>query len=1085
MLRLQLFDRPSVVRDNRPITQFRSQKIEALLYFLAATPGPHPRSRLADLLWPDQPEQAALGNLRYALWNIRQVLDSAPLSISRTSAAFIISGDDVTVDVLEFERQVDSAPQRALELYRGDFLSGFELLDSPPFNDWLRHKQTHYRSRVIALLERLAAQHIDHHRLSEAAAATRWLLDIDPWHEKSHRQLMWLLAATGQRGAAIEQYRRCRQLLADELNLKPEPETTALFERIQQGDIGLEPRIVQSPNAPEAKIAPFLGRAEEHAWLVGQWQTVQRGGSRLALISGEAGIGKTRLVSEATRAISGRGGLLLHGRCFEYSGSVAYQPVAEALRPLLVTAKAQPWQLSDIWLAELAQWSPELREQYPRLPLPLATDRYRLFEAVRQLFRQIAARQPLCLFVDDLHWADVDSLDLLGYLVQQCDRLLLIGAYRPEETAPQHPLLTLRDGLYRTHRVAEMALKRLSRPVVAQLVAAVEPSTQLERVAKLMYRLSEGNPFILLETLREMREQDNLATFETEPFDLAASLPQTVQATIQRRLSRLAGESEKLLPLAAVIGREFDIELLQTASQRPAAAVLDAVDDWLNRQLVRQVAAADDETDSLLFDFSHDLIRTVALQALSPPRRQALHQQVAQALEQRQQAGREVPVEWLAHHFHQANQHQAAVTYLRQAGQQARSVYALPLALARYRLAVQHWSQAYRLAAPQTPLAAHRQRWEILREEAEVLRLSGQPEPAEQLLAQAAVEIAKRGDDTDRLPLIVAQLPVLHQLDQLDDCRQLARTGLQLAAVALDAVAEGACHTTLGHCALRDADYDTALGYYEAALINYTQAGDTTQAAACLKTIAQTYLMTNQLERALACIGEAIAYAQTGQQQDVLAECWLLKARTLLWLGELDNGLAACAESVGLSEAVGLSLVLAHGLALQSYLLLLSGQNSAALQLSQQALGMAREGGHPAALAETHFFRGVICLAQVGAETAREHFESAQRASHLSEQRQIELMSYQGAAALALGQTKQAIELSRQAISLLQLRQNGVEGVQRIYRHHARILNAIDDPAAQQAGQAAVRLVQQQAAAISDVSRREQFWQLPWNQKIS
>lgn len=1083
MLRLYLFDRPSVEQDGRPITAFRSQKIEVLLYYLAAMPGPHLRSQLADLLWPDQLEKTALGNLRYALWNIRQVLDSAPLSVNRTTAAFN-PGDGVSVDVLKFEQLIDSAPDRALELYRGDFLSGFELLDSPLFNDWLRRRQSYYRSVAIELLEQTVNHHIEYHRFADAMSTARRLLNIEPWHERSHRQLMWLLATSGQRGAAIEQYQRCRQLLADELDLEPEPETTALFERIQQGNIDLENRIAP-PDTSVVKSSPFLGRANEHAWLLGQWQIAQRGGSRLALISGEAGIGKTRLVSEAVQAVSGQGGLVLHGRCLEYSGSVAYQPVAEALRPLLITAKTQPWQLSDIWLAELAQWSPELREQFPRLPLPLATDRYRLFEAVRQLFQELAARQPVCLFVDDLHWADVDSLDLLGYLAQQCHRLLLIGAYRPEEASPPHPLLALRDGLYRTNRVAEMALARLSPAAVTQLVAAVEPSAQSERVAKLMVRLSDGNPFILLETLRELREQDNLAELDTEPFDSTAILPQTVQATIQRRLSRLARESAALLSLAAVIGREFDSDLLQAASQQSPVVVLDAVDDWLNRQLVRQVGAADNELADLRFDFTHDLIRTVTVQMLSPLRRQVLHRQVALTLQQRQQAGAEIPVEWLAHHFHYANQHQAAVVYLRQAGQQARAVYALPLALERYQLAAQHWVRAYRLNSPQTPPGAYRQRWALLREQAEILQLSGQIEQAKRLLEQAAAEVARHGDEADRLQMIVPRLPVLHQLGELNQCRQLAREGLHLAAAALDAVAEGACRTALGHCALSEADYTSALGHFEAALINYTQAGETYQTAVCLQIIAKTYLATNQFERALACIREAMAYAQTGGQQDVLAETELLKARALLWLGQLEEGLAVCAEAVARGRALGLRPVEARGLALQGYLYRLAGQDSAAGRVAQQALELARESGHPAALAEAHYYRGVIYLAQKQPHDAQENFEAVQQAHPLPEQRQIELMSFQGMVALALGHTEQAVDLSRQAITRLQTRQNAVEGAQRIYLHHALILSAVDESSArQQARQAAFRVAQQQAEAISDPAIRQQFWQLPWNKEV-
>lgn len=1094
MLQFQLFGRPKIEQNGLVLPHFRSRKTEALLYYLAAAPGSHPRSRLADLLWPDLTEKKAFGNLRYALWNIRQVMDIAPLSVNRTTVAFD-PDQRISVDLLDFQQavaQLDGQTttsievlQRAIALYQGDILSGFETLDAPPFNDWLRRKQAHYRSIVIELLERAIRYHFDRHQLADAMSATRRLLDIEPWHEQYHRQLMLMLALTGQRGEAIEQYHHCRRLLADDLGLEPEPETKTLFERIRRGDIDSRDSTPQPATLPAVSAAPFLGRAAESAWLLNQWQAVEQGNSRLALIGGEAGIGKTRLVTEVERTLTAQGGRLLRGRCFEYSGPVAYQPVAEALRPILLNVREQAGELNDIWLAELAQWVPELRDQYPRLPMPIATDRYRLFEAARQLFRRLTQHRRLAFFVDDLHWADPDSLDLLSYLVRQCDRLLLIGTYRPEETLRPHPLPAWRDGLYRTNRVAELHLERLSRPVVTELVEAVGSSPQTDKMTNLLYRLSAGNPFILLETVQEMKEHGGPANFETASSDLASVLPQPVQATIQRRLDRLPPESRQVLSLAAVIGREFDADLLQAGMKHEPAVVLDTLDDLLQRNLIRQVSGADDSTQPVLFDFSHDLIRTVLVQKLSPLRRQAQHRLVALSLQQRQQANVDVPVAWLAHHFHQAADHQAALTYLQQAGQQARAVYALPLALERYRLAAHHWDQQYRTGNANIPLETYRQRWVLLRAQADILRLLGQVEAAYQLLEQVETEVARWGDAGDRLQGIIPQLAILPQLKQLERCRQLAHEGLRLAGAALDAVAEGDCHVALGHCDRVEADYTDALSHYEAALINYTQAGETEQAAACLHTIAESYLTTNQFERALACIQEAAAYAESSRQQDILARSWLLKARTLLWLGQYENGLNACEKAITLSQKLGLQPIVARGLALQGYLHLLTGQEAAAHLSLQQGLELAQSLGHPAAVVDAHFYRGLLDLALRNPAAAQGQFDEAGQHSYLSKQRQIELVSYRAVTVLALGQTERAVDLSRQAVTALLSQQNAIEGVQRIYLNYGHILHtAGQQEAAQQARLEALEIAQQQAAAISAEEARQRFWQVPWNREL-
>jgi DNA-binding SARP family transcriptional activator len=487
MLRVQLFGPPLIRNASDSLTQFKSRKVAALLFYLAMTPGQHRRMYLADLLWSEAPEEKALSNLRYALWNLRQVLGELPVRGGRLEISFQQS-NDIWIDVNAFRELLKTADinanavtpeiiarlQQAVDLYRGELLAGFEMDQAPVFESWLHQQRMALHEMAIDALSRLSTYYINHHYLPEAIAISRRLLELEPWREAGHRQIMLLLALAGQRDAALNQYQQCRHILATELNLEPEPETTALMERIRTGRLKLAPEDSPTPVVPEANALaiPLFGRHAEHAWLAERWELVRRGQSRLALIRGEAGVGKTRLVEEIGRSVTAQGGLVLRGRCYEFSGPVPYQPIAAALKKQVSRFESHGLRLSEVWLVELAHLLPEVREHYlhlpPALPTGQSTDRYRLFEAVSHFLQAITVEQPVLLFLDDLHWADADTLDMLGYLVRRlvASRLFVVGAYRPGEVLNDHALVALQRPLHYAGLNEELELARLSQVTV-------------------------------------------------------------------------------------------------------------------------------------------------------------------------------------------------------------------------------------------------------------------------------------------------------------------------------------------------------------------------------------------------------------------------------------------------------------------------------------------------------------------------------------------------------------------------------------------------------------------------------------------
>lgn len=348
--------------------------------------------------------------------------------------------------------------------------------------------------------------------------------------------------------------------------------------------------------------------------------------------------------------------------------------------------------LSPIWLSELSRLLPELREMRPGLPAPVMVSgeaaRQRLFEAVA---RFISAFGPCVLFLDDLQWADPSTLDLLHYLARQVRAdtfgrsrpyaapVWIVSTHRSEEVGLSHPLTQLRQGLSRDHLVDRLVLPPLSAGAVAEIAHSLIGGAQGAAFGEFLYRESEGNPLFLIETVSSLREQGMLRGEERAAGrwqwagpQAAEVLPTSVQDVVLQRVGRLSESAQRLLTLAAVIGRQFDIPLLRAAAGPEAEAVDGSLRQWLSRRLVRQSPR---EASNLQFDFSHDKIRAVVHHAAGAAPR-VLHLQVGEALEGLYIAQPEAVCAQLAYHYERAGRADKALVYLPVAAARAASVYA-------------------------------------------------------------------------------------------------------------------------------------------------------------------------------------------------------------------------------------------------------------------------------------------------------------------------------------------------------------------------------------------------------------------------
>ncbi len=440
-----------------------------------------------------------------------------------------------------------------------------------------------------------------------------------------------------------------------------------------------------------ASRMPFVGRERELHALSTQLALAAGGIGRLVLVAGEPGIGKTRLLGEFAAATSARGWLVLAGRAYEGEGLPPYLPFMEALGGCFAGRSRQELrELLGYAAAGVAHLLPELQERLPGLaPRPALSpehERYRLFESVCDVLVSLARAaesRGLLLTLDDLHWADAPSLLLLRHLARRAFAapLLVIGAYRREDLGGEHPLLDLLAALRREALGETLTLAPLADEAAALLVAQLAGTAPAPGVATAIQRQAEGNPFFLGEVVRHL-SAEGVDLADPGAAGVRIGLPEGVREVIGRRLARLSTAALTALQAAAVLGDGVRFAELREASGLAEEPLLDALDALLAAGMLREAGQG--------YQFGHALIRETVYAALGLARRQRLHRRAAEAIE-RLHAGNLTPhVAALANHWRlagPAGYAQKALSFARQAAQQAEAVFA-------WETAATHWQTA-------------------------------------------------------------------------------------------------------------------------------------------------------------------------------------------------------------------------------------------------------------------------------------------------------------------------------------------------------------------------------------------------------
>jgi tetratricopeptide (TPR) repeat protein/predicted Ser/Thr protein kinase len=442
-------------------------------------------------------------------------------------------------------------------------------------------------------------------------------------------------------------------------------------------------------------IVQLVGRESELAMLMNAWTHAQAGHRQLVLVSGEPGIGKTRLTMEFARARHAEGASVLLGRCDE-EALVAYQPFVEALGWYL---RHCPVSLLQTQLqeaggeAELASLIPEIARRGLATPELIESNpegrRYRLFEAVANLLCLISRTRPLLVVLEDIHWADRPTLLMLRHLLRssQGATMCLLATYRETELDRTHPLSEMLAEFRREEATTRVALSGLTSEQVEQFIHVWTGHEALPRLTQLVFRNTEGNPFFIGEVLRHLSETGTLEQLESprrRPVD-ELGLPEGVKEVVGRRLARRSEPCNRVLTLAAVIGREFSLSVLQALADVPEDDLLDLMDQALGAKIIQDAPGVPGR-----YTFTHALIRETLYGGLTAARRARLHQRVAQALERLATSSRESLAD-IAYHYGQAasiGDVDKTVDYAIRAGEQAAAAFALEEAARFYEIAL-------------------------------------------------------------------------------------------------------------------------------------------------------------------------------------------------------------------------------------------------------------------------------------------------------------------------------------------------------------------------------------------------------------
>ena len=703
-----------------------------------------PADQLIEQLYGGVPPAKATKSVHAHVSRLRKSLGDDRLRTAGGGYAVDISPGELDVD--RFDELADQgrgalasgdpeaalhALQEALALWRGAPFVDFR------YSDFAQTEIARLEERRLGVLEDRMEAELALGRHGDVVPELNAIVADHPLRERPRAQLMVALYRSGRQAEALEAYQEARRVLVDELGIEPGEE----LKRLQRAILEHDPALAtpdRDDDTPAKSRGDFVGRQAELSAVREAIAGARAGHGSLLLISGEPGIGKSRLADELMTDARSKGMRVVIGRCWEAGGAPAYWPWVQSLRAYIHDADPEDLRAQlGSGASELAQLFPELEELFPGLAAPLPTEgegaRFRLFDAAATFLKAASRSRPLVIVLDDLHAADEPSLLLLRFLSRELreSRLLVAGLYRDVDPTVREPLAAALAELAREPVTRRLSLSGLAPPEVADFVEHVMDTTPSDALVAAIYEESGGNPLFVSEVVRLLDAEGHLSS-ATAPI----SIPPGVREVIERRVLRLGHDTARLLVLASVLGREFELETVARVGGLSAERTLSSLDEALAERIVGEVPGSRGR-----FRFAHELIRDTVYGSLSAARRVRLHREAGEALEALYADDLAPHLAELAHHFAEAapaGDDRKAVEYARRAGDRA-------LTLLAFEEAVRLYETALDLAGSE-----HSERCEMLLQLGEAQARAGDT-PAAKDTFRAAAELAERLGRPDQL----------------------------------------------------------------------------------------------------------------------------------------------------------------------------------------------------------------------------------------------------------------------------------------------------------------------------------------------
>ncbi|MDR7556783.1 MAG: AAA family ATPase [Armatimonadota bacterium] len=1109
------------------------------------------------MLWPDHSESRARANLSTVIWRVRAAVKRHDLRgdlLLSDASRIWLDTSRIWVDVQEFRKGAIAKPGQLLdlealgravasmELYVGDLLQDWDY-------EWCVLERESLRELYLCTAEAVIDGFEQRHRWDVALRCARKAIQMDPYRERLQRALVRLLLRSGDRAAALAQISRFARLVRHEFGVELDNSILDLS-RAMRGSHPWLSRTEGNPIAqshfPPARELPLIGRLVERQCLLAALERARNGKGTGIFITGDAGMGKTRLLNWFLEEWAAFGGITKRGRCIEFCQPVAYHPVKDLLGLELSGQHEAHSVETGVGTSPNDNYSG-----------PAKSGARLHFTQVMSKVEALTTQRPVLLVIEDVQWADAYTVDLVAFLLERANGLRLVVA-----VSASLPLTSSQVALhYRLQRCADIALRLapLTRSEIAELVSNVaagleDPARAIDRV----WLESEGNPFIALEVLKVIgtrnKTSDRRMRVSVLPGNAASSdaMPDAVRSLLQRRLCGLPPDARTVAEVASVLGRSFDLEVLtglagiETRELQAAVELLDAAGVFQREQSTIR--------------FSLEQYRLLCYERLPPRDRVTYHQRAYKILLPRGDAA----ATELAWHQYASGCLKRAARWWEAAGDRAAAAYQYEVADRAYSMAAECWKRVSRRGATEsvtcsefrvlskldevmTVMGRTRERREVLDE----MRALASRDPSKKLLASWYLRAACFDEHVGNFDTAVRLARRAWHLAGSLRAQDLQVTALRDFAWALSRAGRNWRALAAFRACLRRARYaeprEVITALWQTAVV-CIKLSDFALASACLERAKLASKVSSFVHESSEILGvEAIADKWMGRPEaarEKLSRSMNIakKRRDRVMIARLDFHLAtldclegqlgqalcrlrraivasremeyvrthlSCLTEVasGLGRVIGsfelARMAVRHALRIAHYtqsrflyavcrdaeaqLLIEEGRFAEAGFVVADVFETLKAAGYPVAgLSEAVMRRGVISLLLGQVETALADLETAARLQSQAGDRLllVNCLSYLAAAYAAIGNMASALAVSTDAVRLLQATNHANPQPQRIYWHHYLILKCMGLEPRVPYLQRAAELIETRAVTLSRAQQRRFKTAVPLNREI-